>query len=725
MIKKRCLHVALMLVLLILLPGCRMPNHFTVGCNVAELIEAINAANAGVNDSTIQLAAGCTYTLTAADNMIGFGYLSPGESQSNGLPAIDTPVYILGDAQDPPIIERSTAAGTPDFRFFFVSYHGSLSLEDLILQNGVNAWAGGAIGVDQGTLVMDSVQLLDNSSPGGAPYANTVGGGAGGALANWEGRVVISGSILSRNSAEAGGAIDNRGELIINSSILTDNTAELTGGAVVNMSTLQMDEVWFIANTAGTQSCGGLFNRGTASLNQVLFQYNEVTNGTGGAIANLGQDWPGELIISDSIFDGNQALQGGMLDTRGGTVTITTSTLRYNVATEIGGAIYNEHAAGVTGLVTISGTTLDGNEAGAGGGAFNGGQMIIQECTLIGNTAVDTGGGIDNAVTINGNIGDLSVVGSTFVGNSAGQGGALANAGDLVMVNSTVSGNQADYAAGILNDSAALIVASTVAYNSGFHGGGIDANNGVLTVSNSIVALNGQANCVLNVGTIQAVGENISSDSSCAGFQVFATPGLAPLGNNGGLTLTHALLPGSPAINVVSNCVDAAGSPLFVDQRGVGRPVGVQCDIGAYEYDPQMPPTVVAPLELPTARLEMNVHCRTGSSASFPSLTTLAQGQDIPVVGVNPSGTWYQVRPPDLAVACWVWGEAVAPLDDPDAIPIVADPVTPTIVISIDVTEEPVGPVLGCWVSHPEVGPNMRCIYPCPSGAWPGGACTP
>ena len=63
---------------------------------------------------------------------------------------------------------------------------------------------------------------------------------------------------------------------------------------------------------------------------------------------------------------------------------------------------------------------------------------------------------------------------------------------------------------------------------------------------------------------------------------------IGPLQNNGGPTLTHALLPGSEAIDSTypSGCGDQIGAPLTTDQRGFSRPVGAACDVGAFEYRP-------------------------------------------------------------------------------------------------------------------------------------------
>ena len=101
---------------------------------------------------------------------------------------------------------------------------------------------------------------------------------------------------------------------------------------------------------------------------------------------------------------------------------------------------------------------------------------------------------------------------------------------------------------------------------------------GTVTAQNSIISSQG-TDCS---GAISSNGYNLASDSSCglSGTADLSNidPQLGPLQNNGGGTLTHALLVGSPAIDSGSGCP-------AVDQRGVARPFGPACDRGAYEFD--------------------------------------------------------------------------------------------------------------------------------------------
>jgi hypothetical protein len=206
----------------------------------------------------------------------------------------------------------------------------------------------------------------------------------------------------------------------------------------------------------------------------------------------------------------------------------------------------------------------------------------------------------------------VTINNSTISGNSAvnpgSGGGGILNEGAngyamLTITDSTISGNSAttDGGGGIYNDgsssgSATLTINnSTLSGNSvetGGFGGGI-FNYGVsgiatLSLEDTILNAGGSgANIANSSGTVTSLGYNLSSDDASTylnqtGDQNSTNPMLAPLADNGGPTFTHALLPGSPAIN--------AGDPNFTppplfDQRGPGfsRVVNGRIDIGAFE----------------------------------------------------------------------------------------------------------------------------------------------
>jgi hypothetical protein len=121
------------------------------------------------------------------------------------------------------------------------------------------------------------------------------------------------------------------------------------------------------------------------------------------------------------------------------------------------------------------------------------------------------------------------------------------------------------------------------------------ANFGALSVRNSIIE--GECNAhIINESPLASHGHNIESPGNTCSFEQVSDQfdvstenlKLRPLANNGGQTATQALLPGSVAINVVASelCVDANDVPLLTDQRGVERPQGAACDVGAFELVP-------------------------------------------------------------------------------------------------------------------------------------------
>ncbi|MFN6051498.1 MAG: choice-of-anchor Q domain-containing protein, partial [Planctomycetia bacterium] len=170
------------------------------------------------------------------------------------------------------------------------------------------------------------------------------------------------------------------------------------------------------------------------------------------------------------------------------------------------------------------------------------------------NTAI-FGGGVYNAGS-----GILNIFNSTVSGNSAGQGGAIANSGGTVIVtNSTVSGNSAN------------------------QGGGI-ANTGTLNIANTIIANSTSGGDYLSSGgTIGTNTNNLVEDGSLPGTsEITGDPLLGPLQNNGGPTFTQALLSGSPAIGAGSATISNATPINGLDQRGFVRN---NSDIGAYSYN--------------------------------------------------------------------------------------------------------------------------------------------
>lgn len=298
------------------------------------------------------------------------------------------------------------------------------------------------------------------------------------------------------------------------------------------------------------------------------------------------------LTLENAVVRNNQAEDGGALtyscdeEARRCGMTLVDTIVAENHATRWGGAI-----AARVGHLTLTNSTLVSNTAVLGGALKVGSssatmELIIDRSTISNNQATESGGGLYAGTSDQGP--GILVVNSTISGNRARTGGGLylSEAWDSVqvrMVNSTVTQNRADKGAGVYLFNEAS---------------GID-NVSSLTMGNSLIADNqGGAQCVGEIEEgydfrgqqITSLGHNLDSDGTClsptvaqAGDLPGVSAGLGPLDDNGGPTLTHALLPGSQAIDAGDNAICFVRPVNGVDQRGVTRPQGMHCDIGAYE----------------------------------------------------------------------------------------------------------------------------------------------
>ncbi len=229
-----------------------------------------------------------------------------------------------------------------------------------------------------------------------------------------------------------------------------------------------------------------------------------------------------------------------------------------------GGAILNE------GTLTVTDTTFSNNLAWSGGAIENRDTLTVVNSTFSGNSA-DEGGAIENE-------GTLTVLNSTFSENSALEGGAINNyGGTLRVVNSTFSGNSAD-------DDYPIWGGSSIA-----------SSSGTATLVNTILANSASDNNCKGEVIVDG-GYNIDDGRSCgfseANHSLTRTdPDLASrLVDNGGPTKTLALLRGSPALNAIPDGKNGCGTRVTTDQRGIVRPQGSGCDIGAFELKAEPDP---------------------------------------------------------------------------------------------------------------------------------------
>ncbi|MCC9655500.1 Ig-like domain-containing protein [Rhodopirellula halodulae] len=335
------------------------------------------------------------------------------------------------------------------------------------------------------------------------------------------------------------------------------------------------------------------------------------SSNSGGAIFSSGDLMLTDVVITGNVAGGSLGDGGGIMHSNGD-VTITDSVISNNTTTTssaLGGGI---HSLGSTVLIqnsVVDGNTMTGDSSVGAGVVVINGNLTLTQSTISNNTSsadTVTGGG----VTVGG--GNLTILASTISGNSVtGSGGGVAFDGlgfTATVTNSTVSGNSAGvYGGGIANFAGSFdINHSTVTNNSApaDNGGGVasftssQASAIVTTIYSSIISGNSSS----DVDQIVFAGPAAPLDSVFSdGFNVvgngtavpdrftgpsdqtlIANPGLNPLANNGGPTLTHALQASSPALDA-----GEMTSTENLDQRGTGFPrlSGSNVDVGAFERD--------------------------------------------------------------------------------------------------------------------------------------------
>jgi hypothetical protein len=402
---------------------------------------------------------------------------------------------------------------------------------------------------------------------------------------NTGGNLTISGVTVSgAQTTGEGGAFNNSGTLNVSNSTLSGNAANNGGGISNNPgSSLTVSNSTLSGNSATTSfgsggSGGGIHNNGSLTVSNSTISGNSAAKHGGGIFNNSNLT----LAVSNSTLSGNSAgTFGGAIFNNNGAITLTNSTLSGNNAT-YGGGIFNQ-----LGTITISNSTLSGNSAttsgGSGGGIFNNSNLTltVSNSTISGNSAAKHGGGIFN----NSN---LTLTNSTLSGNSASsRGGGIYNSGNnLTITNSTLSGNSAGtFGGGINNIRTLTLTNSTLSGNSANSGGGISNLSGsTLNIANTIIANSTSGGDYLSSdGTIGTNTNNLVEDGSLPGTgEITGDPLLGPLQNNGGPTFTQALLLGSVAIAAGNSTISNASPVSGKDQRGVNR---ITSDIGAYSYN--------------------------------------------------------------------------------------------------------------------------------------------
>jgi hypothetical protein len=299
----------------------------------------------------------------------------------------------------------------------------------------------------------------------------------------------------------------------------------------------------------------------------------------------------------------------------------------------------------VTGELTLQETTVSGGIAGSGGGVLNSGLLTVTNSTITDNAAEDGGGVFNGSSSFHLPGGTIIITNSTIAGNAAGySGGGVANGsysspgGTVTITNSTITGNAAEYGGGVANF---------------YFFRNFTFFNGTVTLTRTLVSGNTASSGpeISNSGTVLADNHNLFGVDGTAGVEGF-TPGatdivppagvqladiLDPtLAFHGGPTQTHALVPGSPAIDAGGPvCTDATGDPLDTDQRGRPRVVDGNsdgtpaCDIGAVEFFPIVNDLVALVGDVDTAFDPTSV--ANGPAGTFTIRATFTNTSDTPL----------------------------------------------------------------------------------------------
>jgi hypothetical protein len=420
----------------------------------------------GSAGGTVNLASGCTYALTSADN---------GE---NGLPVVTTRIGVNGNG-------ATIAGNNTSFRIFEVDGPGgNLSLQNVTITGG-SADIGGGIENAGGTVTLNHSQVTGNA-------ASQAGGGIASATFDPSSvaRLTLNNSAVTGNQQTlgpqdpnalgGGGIINVLGTVTLNTSQVNRNSAQgFVGGGIASgdylsfsgtSSVLTLNGSQVNGNSAPNAGGGGIQNLlGSATLNSSQVNGNTSLNGGGisSGNGNGGAAQPGtsQLLLNKTQVDGNTATAtagpggppiaaGGIAN--GGNATLNTSEVDHNTASHTsGGGIVNH------GTMTLNKTEVNGNTAAGTGPVASGGGII---------SAQGEPGSLPTTLTINN---------SQVTGNRAGgNGGGIANGLPPMLAGGAVTLNH-----------------SQVTGNTAAHGGGIFTNGGTVTLSATPVTGNTPDNC--------------------------------------------------------------------------------------------------------------------------------------------------------------------------------------------------------------------------------------
>jgi parallel beta-helix repeat protein/predicted outer membrane repeat protein len=458
------------------------------------------------------------------------------------------------DSQTPIITDITTVTGTTTN-----SYHVVIGADGATL-DGFTITAGNANGASDpdyfggGMFNATSEPAVTN-----VIFSGNQSGGDGGGMFNWNSSPALTNvTFVSNRAAFYGGGMGNQNynSPTLTNVTFTDNHATYGGGmSNRDFSNPVLVNVTFDGNQGSDQG-GGMynFNYSSPTLTDVTFTGNQ--SPSGGGMNNYANCNPS---LTDVTFSDNQATNGGGMYNYSSSPTLTNITFSRNSATNYGGGMYND-----AGSPTLTNVTFSGNSAFEGGGMYNSGSSPTLTNVTFSSNSANYGGGM---YVLDGN---PTLTNVTFSGNSVTNngGGMYEDSSSPTLTNVTLRGNSAGgRGGGIFNLSHCYPqIRNSIFWDNtaGDMGPQIhsDINNDFPSVSDSVV----QGGCPPGMITCTNI---IATD-----------PVLGALGNYGGFTQTIPLLANSSAIDMGN---DGVGVCPAADQRGITRPQGAHCDIGAFE----------------------------------------------------------------------------------------------------------------------------------------------
>lgn len=512
------------------------------------LRQAIQDANASPGADTINISASGTILLA-----------SP-------LPAISEEVAIQGPGAGQLIVD-----GSHTYRVFDITASG-VSVSGLTVQHGR------AAGAEGGGLRSSAGLLLSNV----AVLSNTASSGGGGLYVAGDLELIDGIFRNNRNTNGNGGALNACCTAIITGTHFVSNTASGAGGAAVLLGEVRITDALFQANRclAGLCDGGALFSFSQTTLMHTSFISNTAQDHGGGAAA------PGNLVVTDSLFQGNRSVLGS------------------------GGGLYGQDLASLQATQFLSNTAR-----GSGGGMFMFGTLALSGGLFLGNTSEISGGGGGLLAE-----GTTSISGTHFLQNRANEGGGLKHTlFDASIINSLFAGNQAAGGAGnaILLSSITgpvNVLHATIPAAGISSGSAVEVLTGTVGITNTI--LSGHAIGVNNAGGSLHLDHNLFFGNG-ADTQGTVTGGASNLSGD-----PDFLDPGSADYHLGRNsaAIDAGiAAGVIIDIDGEARPLDGSYEIGfdevsyitglGFDYHPH-------PAEIGTP-VTFTGSVTTGSSATY------------------------------------------------------------------------------------------------------------